>query len=111
MQLWVMKQNLWRKMLFSIEEDAIWEELADQIETLKEQIKEAKRQRQAIEKQLLSQLDVALESYYGSEKAYNVIFDMKLNLESLFSDIDPIIIKLLDYFCLALNLGFFLFII
>ncbi len=50
--------------------------LDNQIETLKEQIKEAKRQRQSIEKQLISQLDVALESYYGSEKSYKVIFDM-----------------------------------
>ena len=50
--------------------------LENQIATLKEQIKEAKRQRQSIEKQLISQLDVALESYYGSEKSYKVIFDM-----------------------------------
>ena len=50
--------------------------LDNQIETLKEQIKEAKRQRQSIEKQLISQLDVALQSYYGSEKSYKVIFDM-----------------------------------
>ena len=50
--------------------------LDNQIKTLKAQIKEAKRQKQSIEKQLLSQLDVALESYYGSEKSYKVIFDM-----------------------------------
>ena len=50
--------------------------LDNQIKTLKEQIKEAKRQKQSIEKQLLSQLDLALESYYGSEKSYKVIFDM-----------------------------------
>ncbi len=50
--------------------------LDSQIKTLIEQIKQAKLQKQSIEKQLKSQLEVALKSFSGAKKTYQVIFDM-----------------------------------
>ena len=50
--------------------------LDSQISSLKEKIKEAKFQRQTVEKDLESQLNVAIETYIGTQKTYETALEL-----------------------------------